>query len=198
MLVFCVCLTASLQAEIGTVRGSTADPAGVHQAGAKRRRETVPVDTPVRSHMVALGEASVLPGTQTAASATPFLARTTIPSSHRFPIPTWAPRSGRGMTFHKWWSAVRKLLAAYGLTPDCVDEEAPSEQCVSFPDGDVPASPASYEEWAPAGACRLTIAERDAWIAINTSVYVTHILGGTQSPPVKCGISAFHQDTAPG
>ena len=44
------CITASLQAEIGTVRGSTADPAGVHQAGAKRHRETVPVDTPVRSH----------------------------------------------------------------------------------------------------------------------------------------------------
>jgi hypothetical protein len=76
----CGCgITTSLQAEIGTVRGSTADPAGVHQAGAKRHRETVPVDTPVRSHMVALGEASVLPGTQTAASATPFLARTTIP-----------------------------------------------------------------------------------------------------------------------
>ena len=81
--------------------------------------------------MVALGEVPRLAGTQHMPANTPFLARTTIPLSHRFPIPTWAPRSGRGIQFHKWWSAVRKLLAAFDLPPDCVNEEAPGEECVT-------------------------------------------------------------------
>ena len=161
----------SLQAEFGTVRLRTAIAANVPRAGALRHRETAPVSIPVRSHMVALGEASVLPGTLTAADSTPFMARTTIPPSHRFPIPTWAPRSGRGMSFHKWWSAVRKLLAAYGLPPDSVDEEPPSEHCVSSEVAAGPASPSSYEEWAPEGGRRLTVVERDAWVAVNTSLY---------------------------
>ena len=49
----CGCgITTSLQAEIGTVRGRTAIPAGVQQAGATRHRDTVPACLPVRSHIV--------------------------------------------------------------------------------------------------------------------------------------------------
>ena len=122
----------SLQAESGTVHGALPFRLYRHGAGATRHRDTRPEGFLGRSHMVALGEeVPQLTGTQRLMPAnTPFLARTTIPLSHRFPIPTWAPRSGRGIQFHKCWSAVRKLLAAFGLTPDSVGEEAPPELSV--------------------------------------------------------------------
>ena len=121
--------------------------------------------------MVALGEVPRLTSTHHMPANTPFLAKTTIPLSSRFPIPTWAPRSGRGIQFHKWWSAVRKLLAAFDLPPDCIAEEAPGEVCV--PDVDSVTSPSSspYQEWAPADTRVFTVAERDAWLACNTAIY---------------------------
>ena len=72
MYLCCCRITTSLQAESGTVRGRTAVPAGVQQAGATRHRDTVPACSPVRSHMVALGEASALTrltGTQSSVGA---------------------------------------------------------------------------------------------------------------------------------
>ena len=54
---YCVCVSCrltSLQAESGTVRGRTSGPAGVHQAGAPRHRDTVPACIPVRSHSFSL------------------------------------------------------------------------------------------------------------------------------------------------
>ena len=121
--------------------------------------------------MVALGTLSPTP-TGSTLSATPFLAKTTIPLAHRFPIPSWAPRSGRGIQHYKWWSAVRKLLAAYGLSPDSIYDEVPVESGASAHVS--PLSPSPYTEYAPGGGgggAGVTADERDAWLDVNTSLY---------------------------
>ena len=66
---------------------------------------------------------------------------------------------------------MRKLLAAFGLTAACVEDVAPPELCVSSEEGVSPSTPLSYEEWRPAGQRVLTVAERDAWLAVNAAIY---------------------------
>ena len=87
----------------------------------------------------------------------------------RFPIPVWAPRSGHGRSYLKWWDAVKKLLAAFRLTPDALNEHPPLEfnassfdSSVSF--GDSP----SYVAYEPRV---VTPEQREAWINVNTAIH---------------------------
>ena len=69
------------------------------------------------------------------------------------------------MAYHKWWSAVRKLLAAFELSPDAIQESAPPAECIPTVSHDDPASPSPYEELAPDEMRHMTVEQRDAWLA---------------------------------
>ena len=101
----------------------------------------------------------------------PFLLRSCVSSISHTGMGAVVGSRARGLAYHKWWSAVRKLLAAFGLSADCVEGVAPPELCVSSEEGVSPSTPSSYDEWRPAGQRVLTVAERDAWLAVNTAIY---------------------------
>ena len=59
-------------------------------------------------------------------ATTPLLATTAITKDAQlFPMPKWAPRQGRNRAHLLWESSLRQLLAAFGLTMDQLEEDAP-------------------------------------------------------------------------
>ena len=82
------------------------------------------------SNMVALGSE---PSDGVSSTARyPFLATSRIPINALFPIPKWAPRTGRTDAYVEWWRGVVQLASAFGLTeadlsdvPDQLNQGAP-------------------------------------------------------------------------
>ena len=66
------------------------------------------------SNMVALGS-EPSDGVQSTARY-PLLATSRIPLNALFPIPKWAPRTGRTDAYVEWWRGVVQLASAFGLT----------------------------------------------------------------------------------
>ena len=105
-------------------------------------------------------------------------AHTAIPVSRLLPIRKWRPRDGRNRAFLHWLEDVERVLAAFCLRIDCVNEEPPPASSYS---SSLTASSISHVADATRAAAARAKGEqpedarRRAWQRVNTSLY-WHIL----------------------
>ena len=101
-----------------------------------------------------------------AATITPLLSTMAIQPQYRFPIPSWAPRSGRTEAYELWLVSIHQLLAAFGLTMEQLHEETPDNPL--FDDSLVRTK---SDHHAARDDHAALVAARDAWLLVDTSVY---------------------------
>ena len=105
-------------------------------------------------------------------------AHTAIPVSRLLPIRKWRPRDGRNRAFLHWLEDIERVLAAFCLRIDCVNEEPPPASSYS---SSLTASSISHVADATRAAAARAKGEqpedarRRAWQRVNTSLY-WHIL----------------------
>ena len=97
---------------------SLMDSTGVFPHGSVEGGESTPVPLAYQSNTL---------------SNSPFMATSAVNDSQRFPVPTWAPRSGRTLQYHKFFSGVKQLCGAFGLTLAEFRKGAPSACIIGRP-----------------------------------------------------------------
>lgn len=96
---------------------------------------------------------------QTPSATTPLLATSMIPASQRYPITPWAPRSGRGPVYHQWNRDIGRLLAAFSLTWDDIQHDAPQP------------TNAKLEASLTRSRAAADVLELESWQRVNTALY---------------------------
>ena len=94
--------------------------------------------------------------------ANPLYATSAVLRGNQFPLPAWRPRSGRNIQYLQWHSELKKLYAALDVTEDFI---------FSTP----PADPKHAEGIRTKAEVAARAAERDEWLAINTTIF-WHVL----------------------
>ena len=126
--------------------------------------------------MVALGH--TVPATNESYSLrynTPLLATSPICSAgDLFPVPKWAPRSGRGPAYAAWHRAIQQLLAAFGLAASDLAKSVPTL------DSYLSQMASPYAGFAEEGDVPIELRRRhralvESWRAVNTAIY-WHVL----------------------
>jgi hypothetical protein len=136
--------------------------------------------------MVSLGESGLgLP--QHAAATQPLLATSAVPATSLFPIHKLRPRDGLTMDRHKFQRDAAALMAAFGLPPEAVHDNAPT----------IRVSPSSASRNNARGATASDVPSLQsqlgrlaAWQCVNTALY-WHLL-----PAIDLDGPHYLEDTA--
>ena len=95
----------------------------------------------------------------------PLLASSSIAKDKLFPIPTWAPRSGRTAMFDEWRRGITLLCNAFGITTEQLYAHAP-----------IPPKPTSQVVTRQEEAkFQAAVNEYAQWVTIDTALY-WHVL----------------------
>ena len=136
--------------------------------------------------MVSLGDSGLgLP--QHAAATQPLLATSAVPATSLFPVHKLRPRDGLTMDRHKFQRDAAALMAAFGLPPEAVHDNAPTIR--------VSPSSASRNNARGAAASDLPSLQSQlghlaAWQRVNTALY-WHLL-----PAIDLDGPHYLEDTA--
>ena len=136
--------------------------------------------------MVSLGESGLgLP--QHAAATQPLLATSAVPATSLFPIHKLRPRDGLTMDRHKFQRDAAALMAAFGLPPEAINDNAPT----------IRVSPSSASRNNARGATasdlpslQSQLGHLAAWQRVNTALY-WHLL-----PAIDLDGPHYLEDTA--
>ena len=95
-------------------------------------------------------------------ATTPLLATSMIPLHQRYPITPWAPRTGRTSVYHQWRRNVGRLLAAFSLSWEDIQQDTPIAYIADIK----PEAGAVTRARAADDALRT-----EAWQRVNTALY---------------------------
>ena len=110
-------------------------------------------------------------GEGTLSLVTPFMASSAISDKAKlFPIPRWAPRSGRGMPHHKWMISIARLGKAFNLSADWLQEKPPSTPYYQSLRDNVKLRSGEADADLRARAAH-EISTLTAWQAVNTAIF---------------------------